>query len=121
MKIIGERLKQLREGTKLSQVKICALSGFNQSGLARCELGQSMPPFDLLLWYANYFDVSMDYIFGRTDNPQGKLYKYNPKITADSEKMRQFIEMCFEPNSLVSEKLKSTLMEIFMKEGDEGK
>jgi len=121
MKEVAERLKQLREGANISQMKLCSLYGSNQSSLARYETGQAVPPLKLLLWYADYFDVSMDYIFGRTDNPQGKLYNYNPKITADSEKMRQFIEMCFDPNSLVSEKLKSTMMEIFMKEGDESK
>ena len=61
-------------------------------------------------------DVSLDYIFGRTDNPQGKLYAYSPKITADSAQLRQFIEMCFDPNSTVSGKLKSTMMEIFFNE-----
>jgi transcriptional regulator with XRE-family HTH domain len=117
MQEVANKLKQLRESIKLSQMKLCALNGCQQSSLARYEIGQAVPPLKLLLWYADYFDVSMDYIFGRTDNPQGKLYSYNPKINADSEQLRQFIEMCFDPNSLVSEKLKGTLMEIFLKEG----
>jgi len=115
--IIGERLKQLRDGAKLSQMKIGGLNGVNQSNLARYENGKAIPPLKLLLWYADHFDVSMDFIFGRTDKPEGKLYEYNPKITADSEQLRQFIEMCFDPNSLVSGKLKSTLLEMFLKEG----
>ena len=118
MKIVAERLRQLREGAKLSQKKICALNGYNQSSLARCEAGQGSPPLPLLLWYADYFDVSLDYIFGRTDAPQGKLYAFNPHVPADSEQLKQFIEMCFDPNSPVSEKLKSTMMEMFLKEGD---
>ena len=75
-----------------------------------------MPPLELLLWYADYFDVSLDYIFGRTDASAGKSYAYKPRINADSEQLRQFIEMCFDPNSLVSEKLKTTMIEMFMKE-----
>ena len=117
MEIVSERLRGLREGAKLSQMKLCALSGTLQSSLARYEQCKAVPPLKLLLWYADYFDVSMDYIFGRTEVPQGKLYAYNPKITADSEQLRQFIEMCFDPDSLVSGKLKSTLMEMFLKEG----
>ena len=120
MKIVGERLKQLREGATLSQMKLGGLNGVNQSNLARYENGKAVPPLALLLWYADYFDVSMDYIFGRTDAPQGKLYAYNPKITADSEQLRQFIEMCFDPDSLVSGKLKSTLMEMFLKGSEVG-
>jgi len=117
MKEVGERLKSLREGAGLSQMKIGGLNGCNQSNLARYELGKASPPLKLLLWYADYFDVSLDYIFGRTDSPQGKLYAYNPRINADSGQLRQFIEMCFDPNSLVSEKMKNTLMEMFLKEG----
>jgi len=116
---VGERLKQLREGAGLSQVKLGELNGYIQSRLTRYENGQATPPLELLLWYADYFDVSLDYIFGRTDAPQGKLYEYNPKITAESDELRQFIEMCFDPDSLVSGKLKSTLLEMFLKEGIE--
>ena len=117
MKEVADRLKQLRESVKLSQAKLCALNGCNQPSLARYETEQAVPPLKLLLWYADYFDVSMDYIFGRTNNPQGILYDYNPKITADSEQLRQFIAMCFDPNSPVSERLKCTLMEMFKEEG----
>ena len=121
LKEVGERLKSLREGSGLSQTKIGAFNGINQSNLARYELGKASPPLQLLLWYADYFDVSLDYIFGRTDTPQGKLYNYNPRINTNSEQLRQFIEMCFDPDSLVSEKLKSNMLEMFMKEDGENK
>jgi len=115
--VIGERLKQLRDGAKLSQTKIGKLSGVNQSNLARYENGKAIPPLKLLLWYADYFDVSLDFVFGRTDNPEGRLYSFTPKITADSDELRKFIEMCFDPVSLVSGKLKKTMLEMFLKEG----
>jgi transcriptional regulator with XRE-family HTH domain len=121
MKEVAERLKRLRESVALSQVKICSLNGCNQSSLARYETGRAVPPLKLLLWYADYFDVSMDYIFGRTDKPQGRLYEYNPRINADSEQFRKFIEMCFDPDSPISEKLKSSLVDMFLKEGDSGR
>lgn len=118
MKEVAERLKQLRESVHLSQMKLCEFNGCNQSSLARYEMGQAVPPLKLLLWYADYFDVSMDYIFGRTDNPQGKLYDFNPKITADSEQLRQFIEMCFDPSSPMNDKLKQTLIDMVTKGGE---
>jgi transcriptional regulator with XRE-family HTH domain len=116
MKVVSERIRQLRESVKLSQKKMCTLNGSNQASLARYESDQSVPPLELLLWYADYFDVSLDYIFGRTDKPQGKLYEFNPRINADSEQLRQFIQMCFDPNSPVSEKLKNSMMELFLKD-----
>ena len=110
MKEIAQRIRALRETAKVSQAKIAELIGTNQSAINRYENAQSVPSPKLLLWYADYFDVSMDYIYARTDKPQGKLYEYNPKISADGEQFRQFIEMCFDPESPMNEKLKQTLI-----------
>ena len=117
MKEIGIRLRTLREGLNLSQAKIAKLIGTSQVSINRYESGGAFPPAKTLLWYADYFDVSMDYIFNRTDKPQGKLYDFKPKIE-DNEDMRQFIEMCFDPNSTMSGKLKDTLLQM-MKGGKE--
>ena len=111
-KIIGERLKTLRESIGKTQVVIAKANGtVAQSAIFRYENGQSDVPNNILLWYADYFDVSLDYIFGRTDNPQGKLYDYNPKAF-DDEKMREFIEMCFDPKSPANAKLKQALINL---------
>jgi transcriptional regulator with XRE-family HTH domain len=79
VKEVGMRLKTLRESVKLSQVKIGELLGLKQSSINRYEQGQAEAPYRVLLWYADHFDVSMDYIFGRCDKPQGKLYNYEPE------------------------------------------
>jgi len=116
MKEVGNRLKSLRESVKISQVKIGILMGLKQSSINRYENGQAEAPYRVLLWYADYFDVSMDYIFGRCVEPQGKLYDYQPKIAEDSPEMRRFIEMCFDPDSPMNGRLKQTLIEM-LKEG----
>ncbi|GHV44636.1 hypothetical protein FACS189492_1280 [Clostridia bacterium] len=59
-----------------------------------------------------YFDVSLDYIFGRTDKPQGKQYEYKPIFNEDNEELKQFIEMCFDPTSSMNERLKQTLIKM---------
>ena len=110
--IIGQRIKQLRESVKLSQVKIAALLGTTQSAINRYENGHSDVPNATLLWYANYFDVSLDYIFGRCDEPQGKLYDYRPKAFDDDERMQDFIEMCFDPSSAANAKLKEAILKL---------
>ena len=117
MTIIGERLKILREGVGLSQTKIAKLAGATQSSINRYENNVANPTIRVLLWYADYFDVSLDYIFGRTEKPQGKIYDFMPKIESNKE-MRLFIEMCFDPNSPMSEKLKDTLLQM-MNGGDD--
>ena len=118
MKEIGKRLRALREGAMLSQVKMAEAVGSTQSGINRYENGQSTPTVALFRAYADYFDVSMDYIFARTDKPQGQTYEYKPRHTPDNPQMRQFIEMCFDPESPVSEKMKETLLQMMLG-GDE--
>lgn len=113
MREIAQRLKNLRESVNLSQAKLAALMGTTQASVNRYENGQSSPPLKILRWYADFFDVSMDYIFARTDQPEGKLYEHKPKvietITKDNKELRQFVDMCFDPTSPVSEKLREVL------------
>ena len=118
MKEIGERLRLLREGVKFSQAKIAGMLQTTQASINRYENAIGSPPLKVLLWYADYFDVSMDYIFARTDQPQGKLYDFKPNIE-DNEDMRLFIEMCFDPNSPMSGKLKDTLLQMMKGGGKE--
>jgi transcriptional regulator with XRE-family HTH domain len=118
MQILAERLRTLREGMKLSQAKIAALVGTTQASINRYEKEIGLPPHKTLLWYADYFDVSMDYIYGRTDKPQGRLYDFQPKAIENSEDMRRFIEMCFDPNSPMSGKLKDTLLQMMTGGGE---
>jgi len=112
MQEVGKRLKALRESILFSQSKLAEEIGSTQSSINRYENGQATPPVSLFIAYADYFDVSMDYIFARTDKPEGKLYEHKPNTTIDNPQMRQFIEMCFDPESPVSGKMKETLIEM---------
>lgn len=113
LKEVAERLRSLRESVRLSQVKMAEIVGVKQSSLNRYELNQASPTFETLTRYADYFDVSMDYIFGRTDNPQGKLYEYKPKIQQNDSQMQKFVEMCFDPTSPMNARLKEALLRMF--------
>ena len=71
--VVAERLKKLRESSHLSQAKLAEqFEGVMQSAVYRYESAESFPPYSVLMQYADFFDVSLDYIFGRTDNPQGR-------------------------------------------------
>ena len=114
MEIVSQRIRALRESVGLSQAKIAQLLDSKQANITRVEHNQSEPPLALLCRYADFFDVSLDYIFGRTDQPQGKLYEYRPAYSPEREDMRRFIEMCFEPGSPANAKLKEMLLKIVM-------
>ena len=117
---ISERLKTLRKNSGLSQAKIASLLKTTQASVNRYENGLCTPPIKTLVWYADFFDVSMDYIFCRTDNPQGKLYENKPKIiesmTAEDKELKKFVNMCFDPTSPISRKLRGVLTDMLKEE-----
>ena len=117
---LAERLKALRTTSGLSQSKVANLLGTTQASVNRYENGQCTPPIKALVWYADFFDVSLDYIFARTDNPQGKLYENKPKIietvTEDNTELKKFVDMCFDPTSPISQKLKEVLTDMLREE-----
>lgn len=117
MKEIGERLRMLRESAKISQMSMAELVGVQQSRIHRFEQGTSTPNPQTFIKYADYFDVSLDYLYCRTDQPQGKIYECQPQYIKEratqNPEMREFIEMCFDPNSPINENLKNTLLRMF--------
>ena len=115
--LMGSRLKFLRDSVKLSQAKLASLMGVTQTAINRYEHGQSDIPNHILFWYAEHFDVSLDYIFGRVGAPQGKLYDFQPKTLLEDEQFQRFIEMCFEPGSPANIKIKKMLFDM-LKEGN---
>ena len=111
MKVFGERIRSLRESMNYSQVKFAETFGIGQSSVVRYEKGEASPALELLVKIADYYDVSLDYILGRTDNTQGKLYDCKPKNGYPAD-MENFVEMCFDPNSPMNAKLKQTLIQM---------
>jgi len=116
MATVGERLKGLRESIGVPLTKLAEMAGTNPSSINRFELGNAEAGYKILLWYADYFDVSLDYIFGRTDKPQGASYKHQPallkKKIEQSEEFREFIEACFDPRSPMNAKLKEMMFQL---------
>ena len=110
MKIVAERIRSLRESAKLSQVKMGEIVGAKQSSINRYEQDQTSPSYEILVRYADFFDVSLDYILGRTDYPQGKLYECKTKFEESDPEMEKFVEMCFDPKSPMNDRLKKTLL-----------
>ena len=105
-KIIGIRVKQLREKTGLSQAKLAKmLGGVSQPVIARYEIGDCFPSYPVLIKIADYFNVSTDYLLGRTDNPIGKLYTQ----AKSGDGLNDFIEMCFDPKTQANARLKEIL------------
>jgi transcriptional regulator with XRE-family HTH domain len=116
MKPISEKLTELRKSYGLTQMALSKAFGVSQNAINRYEHGTSVP-HDNLCKYADYFDVSADYLLGRTDKPEGKLFSAKPAFLNDNEQLRQFIEMCFDPTSDASARLKKTLYQMMTSGG----
>lgn len=43
--------------------------GMNQNSISRYETGERQADYETLIAFADYFNVSIDYLLGRTDNP----------------------------------------------------
>ena len=67
------KIKELREAKKISQVKLAMDLGLNQNSVSRYENGERQADYDTLIRLADYFDVSIDYLLGRTENKN--IYK----------------------------------------------
>ncbi len=64
------RLKALRKEKGISQLKLAMDLNMNQNSISRYESGAREADYATLIMFADYFDVSIDYLLGRTDNPK---------------------------------------------------
>lgn len=65
-----QRLRDLREDRDLKQREIAAHLNCSQKTYSNYELGQRDIPTDVLIKLALYYNVSVDYILGLTNNPK---------------------------------------------------
>lgn len=63
-------LRALRKKHELTQISLQMKTGIEQALLSKFETGERIPPTDTLLRLADFYDVSIDYILCRTDNPE---------------------------------------------------
>ena len=63
------RLKELREKRGISQLKLAMDLGLTQNSVSRYESGVREADYKTLIALADYFNVSIDYLLERTDNP----------------------------------------------------
>lgn len=63
------RLKELREQKGLSQLKLAMDLSMNQNSISRYETGAREADYQTLIKFADYFNVSIDYLLERTNNP----------------------------------------------------
>ena len=63
-------LRKLRLQKKKTQLQVQIETGIEQALLSKYETGIRIPPTETLIALADYYDVSLDFILKRTENPK---------------------------------------------------
>ena len=72
MKILAQRLKELRESRRIYQREMAENLGLSFRGYQNYETGQTEPKLRTLVALADFYGVSIDYLVGRTNRPDFK-------------------------------------------------
>lgn len=70
MSILSERLRELTKANKFLKKQVAEGSKIPLRTYHRYETGEREPPASALVAMADFFNVSLDYLVGRTDNPK---------------------------------------------------
>lgn len=65
--MIGKRIYELRNESKLSQLTLAMAIGVSQKAIDYWERGVNEPKASYIVLLADFFNVSADYLLGRTD------------------------------------------------------
>lgn len=85
MDSLSVRLKSLREAAGLNQTELGKKIGVGKSTISMYENGKSTPGDEIKLKISEYFNVSLDYLFGKTDLKNSELtnFKYAQNAVED--------------------------------------
>lgn len=70
MLTFSDRIVELKANRNLLQKNIAEAIGVTVRNYQRYEKGEQQPTLPVLTRLADYFGVSIDYLVGRTDNPE---------------------------------------------------
>lgn len=127
MKLFKDRLKETRVNRGLTQRELAKLLNIAPSTLANYEVGKREPDFVTLCKIADFFQISIDYLLGRTDEKIGQETK--PANDIDLDNIQLFPaagtqddkehELKQELKDYLKEQLKDAILE--MREEKKGK
>lgn len=110
--MFAKRLKELRKGKKLNQIKLAEMLGVSQATITFWETGKRDPDVAMLMKIADIFEVSTDYLLGRTPIDVVVLKENAPPLSEDE------YEIVIEPGEPVpsADDLERRITEIVRKE-----
>ena len=107
--MFSERIKELRQNENISQAKLAKIVGVNPASISFYETNKNAPSEPVKIALAKYFNVSVDYLMGITDNKEKYPDENDLEIQekdADDKKVILKNKKSNEINDTMLEKLK---------------
>lgn len=99
MKPYGNRIAELRKKMDMTQEELADRLGITRASLSHYETNRREPDYDTLQRIADFFHVSLDYLMGRTEDPEIQL----------NEKVNRFVHSLELSDEQVLEKFTLTI------------
>ena len=64
------RIRDLREDRDMTQKQVARILGMSQTGYSKYETGENDIPTAILIKLARFYNTSIDYILGETNDPK---------------------------------------------------
>ena len=105
---LGARLKQLRKNKGVSQQEIANLFRVTRPCVCYWETGKRLPDYQTLIALSTYFEVSIDYLVGKSDDKENIIQ--NPDLPYQNEDVLKLDELT-EQNKKTLKKFYQFLLE----------
>ena len=67
-----QRIRDLREDHDLTQTEVARMLEMSQTGYSKYETGENDIPTTVLIKLSRFYNTSIDYLLGESDNPERK-------------------------------------------------
>ena len=89
------RIKDLREDRDMRQSDLAEATGIDQRTISNYETGKTLPDAYALIRFANFFDVSIDYLLCRSNydfSSKEKIVRYIDRISDELDELKTQIK-----------------------------
>jgi len=98
------KIKDIREDKDITQEEMAKIIKVKRSTYSLWEIGRSIIPLEHLITFADYFNISIDYALGLTNDRNIIIIKgFNPKILGEN------LKICRKSYNLTQKKLEEKL------------
>lgn len=118
-RVVGVNLKLLRESKDMTREEFAEKFGVSPYSIRNFESGEKSPKIPTLVKYADFYDVSLDEIFGRDSYVDKIIFNY--RLETAKEHIGRYIELEDSGKNIYMRRDKVTTILPFLTEKDESK